>query len=180
MQPPACLQIRRKLLLDWFKQAENGAAGCLVIAEIAQRTTAVWERRTPYIDAVAKTGANAIKFQPILPRRKHAGEPWRVKFSARMRPASITGSGWSFPKSSGMDWLSMRVTWAHLSFLRRFHLKPSNCSNESACPHGSGGGRNIEPAAARKNARTGKPVILSSGMSGWSELDGGGQLRADK
>ena len=69
-------------MLDWFKQAETGEAGCLVVAEIAQTHDGSLGTAHAYIDAVANAGADAIKFQThIAAAESTPGEPWRVKFS---------------------------------------------------------------------------------------------------
>src|SRR5919106_3387525 len=53
-----------------------------IIAEVAQTHDGSLGTAHAYIDAVAKTGANAIKFQThIAAAESTPGEPFRVKFS---------------------------------------------------------------------------------------------------
>ncbi|MBT6433650.1 MAG: N-acetylneuraminate synthase, partial [Deltaproteobacteria bacterium] len=54
----------------------------LIIAEIAQAHDGSLGQAHAYIDAVARTGADAIKFQThIAAAESTPGEPWRIKFS---------------------------------------------------------------------------------------------------
>src|SRR5580700_10422548 len=58
------------------------AQSCLVIAEVAQAHDGSLGMAHAFIDAVAKTGANAIKFQThIAEAESSPEEPWRVRFS---------------------------------------------------------------------------------------------------
>ena len=55
---------------------------CLIIAEIAQTHDGSLGTAHAYIDAVARAGADAIKFQThIAAAESTPAEPWRVKFS---------------------------------------------------------------------------------------------------
>src|ERR1043166_5870698 len=57
-------------------------APCLVIAEVAQAHDGSLGTAHAYIDAAARAGAGAIKFQThIAAAESTPGEPWRVKFS---------------------------------------------------------------------------------------------------
>src|SRR2546427_6005943 len=63
----------------WF---EDQPGRCLVIAEVAQNHDGSLGAAHAYIDAVARAGADAVKFQThIAAAESTAGEPWRVKFS---------------------------------------------------------------------------------------------------
>src|SRR5262249_28457852 len=60
----------------------NSQQRCLVIAEVAQSHDGSLGCAHAFIDAVARTGADAIKFQThIASAESTPGEPWRVKFS---------------------------------------------------------------------------------------------------
>ena len=55
---------------------------CLVIAEVAQAHDGSLGMAHAFIDAAARAGADAIKFQThIAAAESTPGEPWRVKFS---------------------------------------------------------------------------------------------------
>src|SRR6266540_6446215 len=61
---------------------ERAEPACLVIAEVAQAHDGSLGMAHAFIDAVAKTGADAVKFQThIAAAESTPAEPWRVKFS---------------------------------------------------------------------------------------------------
>ena len=64
------------------REIEFSSGRCLVIAEVAQAHDGSLGTAHAYIDAVAKSGADAIKFQThIAEAESTPGEPWRIKFS---------------------------------------------------------------------------------------------------
>ena len=53
-----------------------------IIAEVAQAHDGSLGMAHAYIDAIANTGADAVKFQThIAAAESTLGEPWRIKFS---------------------------------------------------------------------------------------------------
>jgi hypothetical protein len=65
----------------------------LVIAEVAQAHDGSLGMAHAYIDAIAKVGADAVKFQThVAAAESTPGEPWRLKFSPR-------SSAWRPPAS---------------------------------------------------------------------------------
>src|SRR5262249_32831349 len=55
---------------------------CLIVGEVAQAHDGSLGTAHAYIDAIARAGANAVKFQThIAAAESTPGEPWRVKFS---------------------------------------------------------------------------------------------------
>src|SRR5262247_912617 len=55
---------------------------CCIVAEVAQAHDGSLGTAHAFIDACAKTGADAVKFQThIAAAESTPGEPWRVKFS---------------------------------------------------------------------------------------------------
>src|SRR5439155_15771474 len=55
---------------------------CFVVAEVAQAHDGSLGTAHAYIDAAARAGADAVKFQThIAAAESTPGEPWRVKFS---------------------------------------------------------------------------------------------------
>ena len=55
---------------------------CLVIGEVAQAHDGSLGAAHAYIDAIAKSGADAVKFQThIAAAESTPSEPWRVRFS---------------------------------------------------------------------------------------------------
>ena len=57
---------------------------CLIIGEVAQSHDGSLGTAHAFIDAIAKAGADAVKFQThIALEESTPGEPWRVKFSSQ-------------------------------------------------------------------------------------------------
>lgn len=149
------------------------ADGCLVIAEVAQAHDGSLGNAHAYIDAVAEAGADAIKFQThIAEAESTPGEPWRVKFSpqdetryAYWRRMEFTEAQWQglaeHARERGLRFLSTPFSFEAVELLERLAMP--------AWKVGSGEVTNL-PLIARM-AQTGKPVLLSSGMSSWADLD---------
>ncbi len=160
-------------MLDWFKQTETGQAGCLIVGEIAQTHDGSLGTAHAYIDAVANAGANAIKFQThIAAAESTPGEPWRIKFSRQdatrfdyWKRMEFTETQWhglaEHARERGLIFLSSAFSFEAVDLLERVGVP--------AWKVGAGETSNLP--LLEKMARTGKPVILSSGMSGWAELD---------
>jgi len=155
---------------DWFNE-ENPK--CLIIGEVAQTHDGSLGAAHAYIDAVASAGADAVKFQThIAAAESTPGEPWRVKFSRQdstrydyWKRMEFTEEQWSglaeHANERGLLFLSSAFSPEAVELLERVGVP--------AWKVGSGEVSNL-PLLAQM-ARTGKPVILSSGMSDWDELD---------
>ena len=151
------------------------AAGrpCFVIAEIAQAHDGSLGTAHAYIDAVARTGASAIKFQThIAAAESTPGEPFRVKFSRQdasrydyWKRMEFTPAQWrelaSHAQERGLVFLSSAFSFAAVDLLAGLDM--------AAWKVGSGEVTNL-PLLERM-ARTGRPVLLSSGLSDWADLD---------
>ena len=158
---------------DWFKQAEAGQAACLIIGEIAQTHDGSLGTAHAYIDAIANAGADAIKFQThIAAAESTPGEPWRVKFSRQdatrfdyWKRMEFTETQWhglaEHARERGLIFMSSAFSFEAVELLERVGVP--------AWKVGAGETSNLP--LLEKMARTGKLVILSSGMSGWDELD---------
>lgn len=146
---------------------------CLVIAEVAQTHDGSLGLAHAFIDAIAGSGADAVKFQThIAAAESSPDEPWRVHFS----PQDATRFDyWKRMEFSEEQWhgLAEHARQAGLAFLS------SPFSQEAAellervgvaawkIPSGEVG----NPLLLRRLARTGLPLLLSSGLSPWEELD---------
>lgn len=146
---------------------------CFVIGEIAQTHDGSLGTAHAYIDAIAQTGANAIKFQThIADAESTPGEPWRVKFS---RQDATRYEYWKRMEFSAEQWrgLADHAAERGLVFLSSAFSEAAvdllEALGMTAWKVGAGEITNV-PLLERM-ARTGKPVILSSGMSNWAELD---------
>jgi N-acetylneuraminate synthase len=146
---------------------------CLVIGEVAQSHDGSLGLAHSFIDAIANAGADAVKFQThIASEESTAGEPWRVKFS----PQDATRFEY---------WQRMEFTkeqWAGLKKHAddRGILFLSTPFSERAVEMLSEIGMHVWKIASGEVGNTpllakicafGDPVILSSGMSDWAELD---------
>ncbi|KAA3632370.1 MAG: N-acetylneuraminate synthase [Bacteroidetes bacterium] len=144
-----------------------------LIAEIGQAHEGSLGILHSYIDALAETGVNAIKFQTHIAHAESSlEEPFRVKFSyeddtryAYWKRMEFTLSQWKAIKSHcdevGLDFLSSPFSNAAVDLLEEIGVTQYKI--------GSGEVNNF--LLLEKIARTGKPLILSSGMSSFSELD---------
>lgn len=163
-------------MIDWIQQigSENKEyPGCLIIGEIAQTHDGSLGTAHAYIEAVANAGAHAIKFQThIASAESTPGEPWRVKFSPQdatrfdyWRRMEFTEEQWHglarHARERGLLFLSSAFSPEAVELLKRVGVP--------AWKVGAGETSNLP--LLEKMANTGKPVILSSGMSGWDELD---------
>jgi N,N'-diacetyllegionaminate synthase len=144
-----------------------------LIAEIGQAHEGSLGILHSYIDAVASTGVNAIKFQThIAEAESSIHEPFRVKFSYEddtrfdyWKRMSFTKKQWQGIKAHcdevGLEFISSPFSQAAVDLLEELEVKRYKI--------GSGEVNNF--LMLEKICRTGKPVILSSGMSSLTELD---------
>lgn len=156
---------------------------CLVVAEIAQAHDGSLGNAHAYIDAVAGTGASAIKFQThIAEAESLPTEPWRVKFSPQdetryeyWKRMEFTEAEWhglaEHARQVGLHFLSTPFSIEAVELLERVGV--------AAWKIGSGDANNFP--LIRRVASYGLPVLLSSGMSSWSDLDKAvAEVRAQK
>jgi N,N'-diacetyllegionaminate synthase len=152
--------------LDW-------TARPVVIGEVAQAHDGSLGLAHAFIDAIADAGADAVKFQThIAAAESHPSEPWRVKFSAQ---DASRYAYWERMEFSEEQWTGLRrhATERGLAFLSSpFSLAAVELLKRvgvAAWKIASGEVSNRELLAAVADA--GGPVLLSSGMSPWEELD---------
>ena len=144
-----------------------------IIAEIGQAHDGNINLAHSYIDAISKTGVDAIKFQVhIAEAESSIHEPFRVKFSSQdnsryeywMR-MEFTLQQWKELKTHseevGLEFMASPFSNAAVDLLEEIEVKRYKI--------GSGEVNNF--LLLEKIARTGKPVIISSGMSSFEELD---------
>ena len=154
---------------------ERGATPgrCLIIGEVAQSHDGSLGMAHAFIDAIADAGADAVKFQThIAAEESTPGEPWRVKFS---RQDASRYDYWRRMEFTREQWAGLK---AHCD--ERDVLFMSTPFSELAVEWLAGIGMRVWKAASgeignlpllEKMAAAGDPVILSSGMSGFDELD---------
>ena len=144
-----------------------------IIAEIAQAHDGSLGMAHAYVDAVTKTGCHAIKFQTHISEAESSiHEPFRVKFSkqdaTRMdywKRMEFTLDQWKEIKQHcdevGLEFMSSPFSNAAVDLLEKVGVLRYKI--------GSGEVNNF--VLLEKIAQTQKPVIISSGMSSFEELD---------
>ncbi|NJM29191.1 MAG: N-acetylneuraminate synthase [Rhizobiales bacterium] len=148
-------------------------ASCAVIAEVAQAHDGSLGFAHAFIDSAALCGAAAIKFQThIAAEESTPAEPWRVKFSKQdatrygyWKRMEFSPEQWAGLKSHaeerGLVFLSSPFSFAAVELLRKLGI--------AAWKVASGELTNLPMIA--EMARDKKPVMLSTGMSPYSEID---------
>ncbi len=146
---------------------------CFIIAEVAQAHDGSLGMAHSYIDAVVESGANAIKFQThIAEAESTLDEPFRVQFSYEdasrydyWKRMEFTEEQWNGLKEHCKDkniiFLSSPFSVEAVHLLERVGMP--------AWKVGSGEVNN--PLILNAMIKTGNPILLSSGMSGWNEID---------
>jgi N-acetylneuraminate synthase len=152
--------------LDWSRRP-------VVIGEVAQAHDGSLGLAHAFVDAIADAGADAVKFQThIAAAESHPSEPWRVRFSFEdatrfdyWRRMEFTEEGWAglrqHAHERGLAFVSSPFSLEAAELLLRVGV--------DAWKIASGEVANTELLEAVASA--GGPVLLSSGMSPWAELD---------
>jgi N-acetylneuraminate synthase len=152
---------------------DAAATGCLTVAEISQTHDGSLGQAHAFIDAVARTGADAVKFQThIAAAESTPAEPWRIPFSRQdatrydyWQRMEFTEEQWvglsDHAREVGLAFLSSAFSEAAIELLEGLDLR--------AWKVASGEVGNLP--LLQRMAKSGAPVLLSSGMSGLSELD---------
>lgn len=143
------------------------------IAEIGQAHDGSLGAVHAYIDALATTGVTAVKFQTHIAHAESSiYEPFRVKFSKQdarrydyWKRMEFTAQQWmeigAHCKEVGLQFISSPFSNAAVDVLEQAGVEVYKI--------GSGEVNNF--LLLEKVAKTGKPVIISSGMSNFTELD---------
>ena len=145
---------------------------CFVIAEIGQSHDGSLGTAHAYIDAVAQAGSDAVKFQThIAAAESTPSETFRVAFSRQdasrydyWRRMEFTPDQWrglaEHSRDGGLVFLSSAFSEAAVDLLAALD-----------CPAWKVGSGEVSSLyLLRRMAATGKPVMLSSGMSSWDDL----------
>ncbi len=145
----------------------------IIIAEIAQAHDGSLGLAHAYIDAVAKTGADVIKFQThIADEESSVHEPWRKKFSYVDETRFEYWKRMEFDKNEWLE-LQKHAEDKGLIFISSpFSILAVEWLEEMNIPFwkvASGETNNLP--MIDKMIETGKPIILSSGMSYQEDID---------
>jgi len=146
---------------------------CLIVGEVAQSHEGSLGMAHAFIDAIANAGADAVKFQThIAAEESTPVEPWRVKFS---RQDETRYEYWERMQFTRQQWRGLKE---HAD--ERGILFMSSPFSEAAVDLLSDIGMKVWKIASgeignsillEQIVKTGDPIILSSGMSSWQELD---------
>jgi N,N'-diacetyllegionaminate synthase len=165
-----------KTRLDTFQIAGHTVGAgqpCFVIAEIAQTHDGSLGTAHAYIEAAARAGADAIKFQThIAEAESTRAEPFRIKFSHQddsrynyWKRVAFTEGQWEglagHAADCGLVFLSSAFSIQAVELLDRLGM--------AAWKVASGEIENIP--LLESMAGTCRPVLLSSGMMPWTALD---------
>lgn len=142
------------------------------IAEISQNHDGSLGQAHAYIDAVAKTGVDAIKFQThIADEESTIHEPFRVNFSYSDKTRY---DYWKRMEFSEEEWKELydHATSLGLDFLSSpFSVRALEILDEIGIPAWKfGSGEVFNSVLMEKAVNTGKPIILSTGLSSFQEI----------
>lgn len=145
----------------------------LVVAEVAQAHDGSLGTAHAYIDAVARAGAGAVKFQTHLAHAESTrDEPWRVRFSPQDESRY---DYWERMEFTAQQWAGLRrhASDAGLAFVSSPFSLEAVALLEAIEVDGlkiaSGEVANLD--LVRACGETGRPVLVSSGLSPLDELD---------
>ena len=150
-----------------------GGGRSFIIGEVAQSHDGSLGMAHAYIHAIAKTGADAVKFQThIAEAESSPQEPWRVKFSpqdesrfAYWKRMEFTPEQWAGLKAhaeeKGLIFLSSPFSMQAVDLLEKMGMVAWKVAS----------GEVTNPTLIKRMAATGKPILISSGMSSIEELD---------
>ncbi len=159
--------------MDSWLKTPSASASCTVIAEVAQAHDGSLGMAHAFIDAVASTGAHAIKFQTHIASAESTPlEPWRKKFSLQdasrydyWRRMEFAPEQWQglrrHADEKGLLFLSSPFSMQAMDLLAAVGVAGWKVA--------SGEVANIP--MLQRMAVDNIPVILSSGMSDYTELD---------
>ena len=146
---------------------------CLVIGEVGQAHDGSVAAAHAYIDAIAEVGADAVKFQThIAAAESTLAEPWRVKFSDRDETRL---DYWRRMEFTEDEWHALKdhATERGLLFLSSpFSVEAAELLHRVGVPAWKvASGELNNTVLLDYLAATGLPVLLSTGMSPWPEID---------
>lgn len=144
-----------------------------MIGEVAQAHDGSLGAAHAYIDAIADAGADAVKFQThVAAAESTAREPWRRRFS---RQDATRFDYWRRMEFAAEQWCGLRdhTVERGLFFLSSaFSPEAADLLERLEVPAWkiASGETSTTPLLERLVA-TGKPILLSTGMSPWTEID---------
>lgn len=146
---------------------------CLIVGEVAQAHDGSLGMAHAFIDAIADTGADGVKFQThIAAAESTPAEPFRVRFSQQdatryeyWKRMEFTEEQWfelaRHAREKGLIFLSSPFSLEAVELLQRVGVPAWKI------PSGEVGSTPM----FERIAETKLPILLSTGMSPWSEID---------
>ena len=156
----------------WLHEPRDDAP-CTLIAEIAQAHDGSLGQAHAYIDAAAGAGADAVKFQTHIAEAESTPlEPWRTRFSLQdetrldyWRRMQFTPEQWAGLKAhaeeAGLLFLSSPFSLAAVELLQKIGVAGWKIAS----------GEITSFPMLDAMAATGQPLLLSTGMSPFAEID---------
>lgn len=150
----------------------GGGAAAYLIAEVAQAHDGSLGFAHQFIDAAADAGADAIKFQThFADEESTLDEPFRVKFSRQdetrfdyWKRMEFTEEQWTgladHAKEKKLDFLSSAFSMRAVELLERLGMPAWKIAS----------GEIASSELLNRIAGTGKPVLVSTGMSSYGEI----------
>ena len=145
----------------------------LIVGEVAQAHDGSLGMAHAFIDVIADAGADAVKFQTHIASAESSPlEPFRVKFSFQdatrydyWKRMEFTPEGWrglaDHAHQRGLIFLSSPFSEEAVDMLDQIGMPAWKIAS----------GEVNNPLLLERMARTGKPMLLSSGMSSIAEID---------
>lgn len=156
----------------WFAEGiEQNAV--YIIAEISQNHDGSLGQAHAFIDAVAETGVDAIKFQThIAEAESTPDEPFRVKFSYEDKTRY---DYWKRMEFTREQWVGLyrHAEEKGLDFLSSvFSLEAFEMMQSIGMPAWKlGSGEIFNNCLVDRMIETGKPILLSTGLSSYEDID---------
>jgi N,N'-diacetyllegionaminate synthase len=145
----------------------------LIIGEVAQAHDGSLNMAHAYIDGIANAGANAVKFQTHIAEAEgtaaetfRKSSPWIEETKAQFwQRTGFSAAQWqglaAHAKERGLIFLSSPFSVEAVELLEKLDM--------AAWKVASGEANNLQ--MIERMAETGKPILLSAGMSSWDEED---------
>ncbi len=154
-------------------QPFTGDGRCLIVGEVGIGHDGSLGLAHAFVDAIARAGAGAVKFQThIAAAESTPAEPFRVKFS---RQDATRFEFWKRMEFTEPQWqgLADHARDAGVLFLSSpFSIEAVDLLQRIGTPMWKiGSGEVSNDPMLDRIADTGKPVLLSSGMSPMAEID---------
>lgn len=162
-----------EILRAQSQDARRAPNHCFVIGEVAQAHDGSLGIAHSYLDAIADAGADAVKFQThIAAAESTPAEPWRVKFSRQdasrydyWKRMEFTEEQWhglrQHARERNLLFLSSPFSSQAVELLDRVGVDAWKVAS----------GEMAQSQLLEQMVRRPRPIVLSSGMNTWAELD---------